>query len=96
MIETRRPTKAERKAFGRIIRNRRNEFGLTQEELAEDMGWSVHWISKIENGESDLNWKDAMTLVEAFGLSLKEILEEVGVDVPVLTNRKQKELALSR
>ncbi len=35
------------------IKQRRKELNMTQEELAEKLGITVNWLSKIENGKVD-------------------------------------------
>ena len=96
MVETRKPTKKEQKALGAMIRDARVSYGLTQDELAEEVGCSPHWISNIERGKSSPNWRDAMLLGAMLGLTLEQILKGVNVDVPVLTSRKQDEFTLYR
>ena len=36
---------------GRIIRNRREELGMTQEEMALELGMSIHQYQRYEYGE---------------------------------------------
>lgn len=88
MFKKRTPTQAQREAFGRMIRDARKRLDLTQEKLAEAAGCSPHWINNIECGKSNPNWADAFLLAEMLGLTLSQILEEVGIDVPVLAGRK--------
>ena len=40
---------------GRILRERRLELGLTQEEIATELGMSVHQYQRYEYGESTLS-----------------------------------------
>jgi len=35
------------------IKQRRKELNMTQEELADKLGISTNWLSKIENGKVD-------------------------------------------
>ena len=39
------------KAIGHAIRNRRQELGLTQSELARKMGVSRQWLVSVEQGK---------------------------------------------
>jgi transcriptional regulator with XRE-family HTH domain len=41
--------------IGAIIRNRRKELGLSQEQLSENIGVSYQQIQRYENGGSMLN-----------------------------------------
>ena len=74
--------------FGELIREARKGWKLTQEDLAELMGCSLRWISRIERGESSPNWKDTICLMEILGLSLEEVVKKVELNVPVLTRRE--------
>ena len=40
--------------FAEILRNRRKELNLTQEELAEKVGKKRAYIARIEKGETDM------------------------------------------
>ena len=42
------------KIFGKILRKFRKKSGLTQEQLAEQLGISLKYISRIENGKLKL------------------------------------------
>ena len=42
------------KNWGEILKNHRLKLGLTQEDLAEKIGISVKYISKIETGKSGI------------------------------------------
>ncbi len=56
--------------FGEIIRNRRKELHLSQEELAEKVGKKRPYISRIENGE-DIRLSNFALLARALGLSIQ-------------------------
>lgn len=88
LVLRRLPSQAQREIFGNIIRGARNRRGLTQEDLAELMGCSAHWIHKVERGKSDLNWMDTLRLTVILDLNAAEIVEEVNVHVPIPAHRK--------
>ena len=48
MFSRRTPTQKEMELFGELIREARKGWKLTQEDLAELMGCSLRWISRIE------------------------------------------------
>ena len=52
-------------SFGTWIRNRRNFLGLTQEALAEQVGYSVAMIRKIEDDERRPSQRAAAFLAKA-------------------------------
>lgn len=86
MFKKRTPNPVQRMAFGTMIRSARKSRGLTQEDLAEAMACSCHWINKIERGKSDPNWVDAFLLAVLLELDPAQVLEEAGVNVPVSSN----------
>jgi ribosome-binding protein aMBF1 (putative translation factor) len=56
--------------FGEIIKNRRKELHMTQENLAEKVGKKRPYISRIENGE-DIRLSNFSLLANALGLSIE-------------------------
>jgi HTH-type transcriptional regulator / antitoxin HipB len=59
--------KAKAFMIGEIIKEERRLANLTQEELAEKIGAKKSFISRIENGKSDIQLSTLYRLVE-FGL----------------------------
>ena len=56
--------KAKAFAIGEILRDARNEARMTQEELAQKTGTKKSFISRIENGHSDIQLSTLYKLVE--------------------------------
>ena len=56
------------KSFGRAIRNRRKDLGYTQAFLSEFTGYSVSFISDLENGKSTAELGKAIHLANLLGL----------------------------
>ncbi|WP_421894989.1 helix-turn-helix domain-containing protein [Marinoscillum sp.] len=56
--------KAKAFAIGEIIRDARKEAHLTQEQLAERTGTKKSFISRIENGHSDIQLSTLYKLLE--------------------------------
>lgn len=56
--------KAKAFAIGEIIREARREAHLTQEQLAERTGTKKSFISRIENGHSDIQLSTLYKLLE--------------------------------
>ena len=56
--------KAKAFAIGEIIREARKEANMTQEELARKTGTRKSFISRIENGHSDIQLSTLYRLVE--------------------------------
>ena len=62
--------KAKSFAIGVIIKEERKQAKLTQEQLAEKIGAKKSFISRIENGHSDIQLSTLYKLIE-FGLGRK-------------------------
>ena len=56
--------KAKAFAIGEIIRDERKHAKMTQEELAEKTGTKKSFISRIENGHSDIQLSTLFKLIE--------------------------------
>ena len=76
-IGTEKRTEFEMKAkafsIGEILRDARKESRMTQEELAQKTGTKKSFISRIENGHSDIQLSTLYKLVE-LGFGKKVIL----------------------
>ena len=55
-------------SFGQTIRKRRKELGYTQAFVAEFSGFSVSFISDLENGKSTAELGKAIYLANLMGL----------------------------
>lgn len=53
-----------------IIRNRRRELGISQEDLAEMSEVSLATIKNIERGEGNPTFKTVMKVMEILGLEI--------------------------
>lgn len=62
------------KAFGKIVRSRRLELGLSQEELAEKATLHFTYISSTERGERNISLANIAKLAKALGCSMKELM----------------------
>lgn len=56
--------------YGELIKEKRKEQHLTQEQLAERVGKKRAYISRIEKGETDLQVSNFVIILRALGLSL--------------------------
>lgn len=57
--------------YGEILRERRKELGLTQKELAEQIGRERTYINRIEKGETDLQLSSFLRIADALGIALR-------------------------
>ena len=56
--------------YGEILKNRRKELKMTQDELAQKIGKKRPYISRIENGE-DIKLSNLVSITNALGLSIQ-------------------------
>ncbi len=54
--------------FGKALRQRRKELGYTQAFLSEFSGFSVSFISELENGKRTAELEKALRLASLLGL----------------------------
>ncbi len=66
---TNKPWGERNQAFLQAIRRIRNEAGLTQVELAEQLGKPQSYISKYESGERKLDYLEVLDICEACGVT---------------------------
>ncbi len=59
--------------YGEILREKRKELKLTQMQLAEKTGLKRTYISRIEQGKTDIQLSSLLRISEALGLSFKLI-----------------------
>ena len=60
--------------LGQKIKFERKKRDLSQEKLAELSGISVHGISNIETGKTDVKYSNLLALAKAFGIEIYELL----------------------
>lgn len=68
---------AARKAIGDEIRARRARIRLSQQELADQAGMSKQTIFRLEKGERDLDYPQAIALAAVFGTDLSEFTNAI-------------------
>ena len=66
--------------LGRILKQKRIEKGMTQQELAEAIGTNKGNLSKIENGKRNPTTKTLLRITETLGYKLKDLLPELKSD----------------
>lgn len=70
--ESRRKFEADARAYcyGVILRDRRKELKMTQQQLADAAGTQRSYIARIERGETDIQLSSFFRLLSAMGLSM--------------------------
>ena len=56
--------------LGELIRRRRTELDLSQTELAEQVGATRQWVSRLENGKNDISAQRLLSVIDALDLNL--------------------------
>lgn len=64
---------ALRVEFGKIVRAKRCELGLTQEELAEKSGLHPTYVGSVERGERNISLENIVTISKALECSPKDL-----------------------
>ena len=59
------------KAFGKAVRNRRKKLGYTQAYVARESGFSVSFISDLENGKGTAELERSIRLAGFLGLGCR-------------------------
>jgi HTH-type transcriptional regulator / antitoxin HipB len=57
--------------YGELIKEKRKEKHLTQQELADQIGKERAYIAKIEQGKTDMQISNFTQIINALGLSLQ-------------------------
>jgi transcriptional regulator with XRE-family HTH domain len=63
------------------VRAARARQRLTQQDLADELGWSRPVVGTLENGNRRVTLADALLLCQALNLSLRELLQGAPEDV---------------
>lgn len=61
---------------GRIIRKRREELGLSQQEMADKLNMSQSTYSRIEAKDEDLTIRQLKLIAEVLNVSLADLLPD--------------------
>jgi ribosome-binding protein aMBF1 (putative translation factor) len=57
--------------YGELIKEKRKEKHLTQQQLADQIGKERAYIAKIERGKTDLQISNFVQIINALGLTLQ-------------------------
>ena len=66
-----------RERFGFAVKDRREELGLTQEDLAERAGIHRTYLSDVERGSRNLSLINIERLAHGLSLTLPELFQRV-------------------
>lgn len=85
--------------IGAVIRKRRNELGLSQEQLSEKVGVSYQQIQRYENGGSMLNVENVQRIAKALAIPVATFFDVTQPHItaePVTTYASSEEKNLLR
>lgn len=88
MFYRRIPTQAERYILADLLRHGRDAQDLTQQQIAELLNCSVHWVSDMEQGKCVPNWRDVLHYAAIINLDPIVFAEEAGLRVSLSSLRK--------
>jgi transcriptional regulator with XRE-family HTH domain len=60
--------------FGNLVRSRRLQMKLTQEELAERADMHFTYVSSTERGERNISLSNIKRLADALGCSMRDLM----------------------
>ncbi len=66
-----------RSRFGRAVRKRREQFGISQEEFADMCGLHRTYVGAIERGERNVSVVNLEKIARAFNISLSKLFHGV-------------------
>jgi transcriptional regulator with XRE-family HTH domain len=77
-------TPEERRVFGARVADLREQRGLTQKQLAAEIGRTASWLSQVERGIQPVNRLDVLRLLaDGLGVSVQELRADAPVQAPV-------------
>lgn len=69
------PDDDARRALGAAVKGRRQELGLTQEQLALKSGLHQRWISNVETGKRNPSYESLRRLAASLDLATSELIQ---------------------
>jgi transcriptional regulator with XRE-family HTH domain len=66
-----------RTRFGKAVRKRRQEIGVSQEEFADMCGLDRTYVGGVERGERNIGLINVEKIARAFRISLSDLLRNV-------------------
>jgi transcriptional regulator with XRE-family HTH domain len=75
-----------KRALGEAVKARREELGLTQEEVAHNGSLHQRWVSNVETGKRNPSYESLRRLAAGLGLTASELIaraEQIEAGGPV-------------
>jgi HTH-type transcriptional regulator/antitoxin HipB len=70
------------KELGVLVRTRRQQLGLSQSDVAERAGTTRQWLSRFEQGHSDVSLGNAFAILKVLELELGEYIDPATIAAP--------------
>lgn len=74
----------EYRLFLRLLREVRKSSGISQEELAEAIGETQSWVSKLERGERRIDVIETHTICAALGFGFSRLMTRLDREIASL------------
>ena len=71
---TKKEREAIRTGFGKLLRDKRNSLGISQEELAFQSGLHRTYVGSVERGERNLSLENIFIFAKALGCHPTELI----------------------
>ena len=84
-----------KRAFGTVVRECRQEKGLSQEELAFEAGLTRNFISLVELGQRSPTLDTIEVLAQALGISASTLIARAERDLPLNKRRSSNPCSLN-
>ena len=68
------------KYFGKMIRSKRNEMKITQDQLAELVGISSTYLRGVEHGQHSITWKIWLNICVELQLDINDFIQKIKLD----------------
>lgn len=78
---------AARRRLRLAVRKAREAIGLTQGQVAEQLSWSISKVNRMENGEVTISPTDLAALLNLFGVTNKDVVNEMSRDAKAAKQR---------
>jgi transcriptional regulator with XRE-family HTH domain len=78
---------AARRRLRLAVRRAREATGLTQAQVAEQLYWSVSKVNRMENGEVTISPTDLSAMLNLFGVTNAEVVNEMSRDAKAAKQR---------
>lgn len=68
------------KYFGKMIRSKRRELKITQEQLAELVGISTTYLRSVEQGNHSIAWGTWLNICLALQININDFVDKVRIN----------------